>query len=123
MTDQVHEIQGQRVLVCASQGGPVRTDRDASDLVQLGFDYQANWLAVPVERLGPDFFNLSTRIAGEVTQKLVNYRFKLAVVGDIADFVAGSNALRDFVVESNRGRHVWFVESFAALEDRLNPAP
>ena len=119
MSDQVREIEGQRVLVCASEGGPVLTDRDASDLVQLGFDHQAHWLAIPVERLGPDFFNLSTRIAGEVTQKLVNYRFKLAVVGDVSGFVAGSNALRDFVVESNRGQHVWFVEDLAALEGRL----
>ncbi len=98
----------------------MRTDRDGSDLVQLGFDHQADWLAIPVERLGPDFFNLSTRIAGEVIQKLVNYRFKLAVVGDVSGFVAGSNALRDFVVESDRGQHVWFVQDLAALEDRLS---
>ena len=122
MSDQVREIEGQRVLVCASEGGPVLTDRDASDLVQLGFDHQAHWLAIPVERLGPDFFNLSTRIAGEVIQKLVNYRFKLAVVGDVSRFVAGSNALRDFVVESNRGQHVWFVEDLAALEVRWGSA-
>ena len=99
------------------------TDRDASDLVQLGFDHQAHWRAIPVERLGPDFFNLSTRIAGEVIQKLVNYRFKLAVVGEISGFIAGSNALRDFVVESNRGQHVWFVEDLAALEHRLGAEP
>ena len=122
MSDQVREIQGQRVLVCAPEGGPVLTDRDASDLVQLGFDHQAHWLAIPVERLGPDFFNLSTRIAGEVIQKLVNYRIKLAVVGDVSGSVAQSNALRDFVVESNRGQHVWFVESLGALKDRMNAA-
>ena len=122
MSDQVQEIGGQRVLVCAVEGGPVRTDRDGSALVQLGFDHHAHWLVVPVERLGPDFFNLSTRIAGEVIQKLVNYRFKLAVVGDVSGFVAGSNALRDFVVESNRGQHVWFVADLAALEARLGTA-
>ena len=100
----------------------MRTDRDGSDLVQLGFDHQADWLAIPVERLGSDFFNLSTRIAGEVIQKLVNYRFKLAVMGDVSGFVAQSSALRDFVVESNRGQHVWFVGNLVEFEGRLSSA-
>ncbi|MBD3649227.1 MAG: DUF4180 domain-containing protein [Pseudomonadales bacterium] len=30
--------------------------------------------------LGPDFFDLGTRLAGELMQKFVNYRLKMAVV-------------------------------------------
>jgi hypothetical protein len=43
------------------------------------------------------------------------------VVGDISRHVAASNALRDFVYESNRGRHLWFVDSLDELERRLAP--
>ncbi|MES2894440.1 MAG: DUF4180 domain-containing protein [Pseudomonadota bacterium] len=118
MTDHRH-MHGAKVLVCAPEGGPVRTDRDAMDLVALGLEQAADWVAVPVERLGDDFFVLSTRIAGEVIQKFVNYRTKLAVVGDISRHLANSTALRDFVYESNRGRHVWFVAGLDELEDRL----
>ena len=120
MTDHRH-MHGAKVLVCAPEGGPVRTDRDAMDLVALGLEQAADWVAVPVERLGDDFFVLSTRIAGDAIQKFVNYGLKFAIVGDIAHHVAKSTALRDFVYESNRGRHVWFVASLDELEARLAP--
>ena len=65
----------------------------------------AEWIAVPVARLDPEFFTLSSGIAGEFVQKFVNYKQRLAVVGDISDRLEQSDALRDFVRESNRGRH------------------
>jgi len=58
-------------------------------------------------------------VAGEILQKLINYRFRVAILGDVSAAVAGSAALRDFVVESNRGEMVWFLPDLAALEARL----
>ena len=56
---------------------------------------------LPVRRLPADFFRLETRIAGNMLQKLTNYRMKCAIVGDIS--AAGrQRALRDFVRESNQ---------------------
>lgn len=120
---EVLEIGGVRVLVLGSDGGPVLTDRDASDLVGLAMEAGAIWLAVPVARLGPAFFELSTRIAGETIQKLVNYRISLAVVGDLSAEIAASKALHDFAYESNKGRHVWFVADLAELASRLTASP
>lgn len=117
---EVLEIGGVRVLLLDEAGGPVMTDRDASDLVGLAMEAGAAWLAVPVARLGAAFFELSTRIAGETIQKLVNYRVSLAVLGDLSAEIAGSKALHDFVYESNKGRHVWFVADLAELERRLS---
>ena len=119
MPGQLHQIQSMVVLELSRTGGPVLTDRDAMDLVALGLEARAEWVAISPDRLGPAFFDLSTRIAGEVIQKFVNYRIGLAVVGDISAHVAKSTALRDFVYESNRGRHVWFVADFAELGARL----
>ena len=79
-----------------------------------------SWWLFPIQMLGPGFLTLSTRLAGEVIQKFVNYRLRLAFVGDIGVAVAASDALRDFVRESNRGRHVWFVADMAALEAKLS---
>lgn len=79
----------------------------------------ARWVAVPVERLDPAFFQLSTRVAGEIVQKFVTYRMGLAVVGDISRHTEESNALRDFVRECNRGTQTWFVEDLDALGARL----
>jgi hypothetical protein len=119
MSGRVETVAGVRVLVFGPEGGPVRTDRDAVDLIGDAIGEDVIWVAVPVERLGEDFFRLSTRIAGEVIQKFVNYQRRLVVVGDISRHLEASKPLRDFVYESNRGRHVWFVDSLGDLEDRL----
>lgn len=96
------------------------SERDATDLI--GDSYSAGgakMIALPAERLGEPFFTLKTRIAGLMLQKFMNYGFRVAVVGDIAAFVEASDALRDFVRESNRGRHVWFVRDVDELRARL----
>lgn len=54
-----------------------------------------------------EFFILSTGIAGEILQKIVNYRKKIAIVGDYAKYT--SKAFKDFIYESNQGNNVYFV--------------
>lgn len=115
---QVRDLHGQAVLVCPDAGPPIRY-AEALDLIGEALGADALWVAVPAARLGEDFFRLPTGVAGEVVQKFVNYRRRLAVVGDISPQVAASDALRDFVRESNRGAHVWFVRDLAELEARL----
>lgn len=119
MTGAVRQVAGVMVYVCAAEGPPLAGERDAVDLVGDALGGDARLIAIPVSRLGPGFLTLSTRIAGEVIQKFVNYGFQVAFVGDISAAVADSDALRDFVRESNRGRHVWFVDDLAALEAKL----
>jgi Domain of unknown function (DUF4180) len=108
-----------RILHLETDGEPISTPDDASDLVGTAWSHHANLIAVPVERLDPEFFRLSTGIAGEITQKLVNYRLRLAVIGDITDHLAESNALRDFVWEANHGDQIWFLADEKALEEKL----
>jgi hypothetical protein len=119
MGDQCQELHGTRVLECAANGPKVTCEKDAAGLVNDAFNERARLIAIPVERLGEDFFTLSTRVAGEVVQKIVNYGMKLAVVGDISRHLARSAPFRDWVRESNRGDDVWFVEDFIALDKRL----
>jgi hypothetical protein len=120
---RIDDSSGIRVLHLDGEGDPISTPDDASDLVGSAWSHQANLIAVPVERLDPEFFDLRSGVAGEIAQKLVNYRLRLAVVGDISEHVAASGALRDFVWESNRGEHIWFVEDDAALDAKLARRP
>ena len=76
----------------------------------------AGRVAIPVARLDPAFFQLATRLAGEVAQKFVNYRIRLAIVGDISPQCAQSKALRDFVHESNQGQAAVNVHNERAAE-------
>jgi uncharacterized protein DUF4180 len=118
MPDVVHERVGVQVLVCDPDGSRVATVQDALDLIGAAY-YGAEVVAVPVNRLDECFFSLANRFAGEVMQKFVNYRLRLAVVGDISRHLAASSALRALVYESNRANHVWFVPDLDALDARL----
>ena len=114
----MQERAGVAVLVCDPDGPPIATERDALDLIGAAF-LGATVVAVPAGRLDPAFFTLGTRFAGEVMQKFVNYRLRLAVVGDISAHLERSGALRALVAESNRHDQVWFVPDLDALEERL----
>jgi len=120
MTDRILELGGAAVLVCAPDGPPLAGDREASDILGEAIGAGVRAVAIPVERLPPAFLDLKTRLAGEVLQKFVNYDLRVAIVGDVSAAVARSQALRDFVRESNRGRSVWFVQDLSALEAKLS---
>lgn len=107
-------------LVCAAEGAPLASERDALDLIGEAHGANATLVVIPVTRLDDRFFDLSTRIAGEMLQKFTNYGFHVAIVGDISAWTANSGALTDFVRESNKGRSVWFVADMDALEARLD---
>ena len=95
-------------------------DGDAVQLIaQAHYEHQAEWVALTVEQLGDEFFELRTGRAGAITQKFVNYRMRLAVVGDISEQLSASKPLRDWVRESNQGRSLWFVPDLDALSERL----
>ena len=55
-----------------------------------------------------EFFDLKTKLAGEILQKYVNYQVKLAIVGDFDGY--SSKSLKDFIYECNNGKHVFFVK-------------
>jgi hypothetical protein len=120
MADSSFERNGVRVLDCDANGAKLRSDRDAVDIVGEALSQRCKLVVLPIERLDESFFSLKTRIAGEIIQKFVNYELRLAIVGDIARHVEASTALRDFVLETNRGRQVWFVADRAELDRRIN---
>jgi hypothetical protein len=108
------------VLRLESDGPLIRTADDAMDLIASTFVPDgAETVVVPVERLDPEFFRLSSGVAGEVVQKFANYRRRLVILGDVSAFVARSDAFRDWVREVNRGRDVWFVADEAELRERV----
>jgi hypothetical protein len=119
MSDRSYELEGVRIFECGAEGTPLRSGRDATDLMSMAWENRATLIAIPAERLGDDFFRLKTGVAGEIVQKFVNYQLRLAIVGDISRYLEESTALRDFVRESNWGNQVWFVASIDDLDRRV----
>lgn len=118
----VETVNDTVVLHLPATGSPIAGGQDALEVVGDAWAAQAEVVAVPAGRFAPAFFDLRSGLAGEFVQKLVNYRLRLAVLGDISAHVDASDALRDFVRESNRGGHVWFLDGPEELVRRLTAA-
>ncbi|MFE9418498.1 DUF4180 domain-containing protein [Streptomyces griseofuscus] len=118
-TNTLVTLHDTRVLRCAPDGPPLDGERAALDLIGDAFGQGAQLVEVPVARIAQEFFRLRSGVAGAVVQKFVNYRVRLAVVGDISAHIEASDALRDFVHESNRGDQLWFLPDTDAVTERL----
>lgn len=115
----IEAIGGVQALVCAADGAMIANEDDGTDLIGEAIGADARLIVIPVGRLSGDFFRLATGLAGAITQKAVNYRKQLVIVGDVSAHEAKSVPFRDFVREANRGRQLWFVADRETLEARL----
>jgi hypothetical protein len=120
---RIEEHGDVRVQYLDEDGSTISSSADASDLIGNAWADDASLVVVPVRRLDPEFFRLGSLVAGDFLQKAVNYHVQIAVIGDITEHLERSGALRDFVLESNRGTHAWFLPDEAALVARLAAAP
>ena len=121
MADRSYELHGERIFECAAEGVPLRSDRDAIDLISAASEHRARLVVIPAERLDGSFFRLKTGVAGAMLQKFVTYQFRVAILGDISEQMKESSALRDFVYECNRGSQLWFLANRDELGKWLNP--
>lgn len=115
----ITEIHGKRVLTYGQAGPTLRGEDDATDLIGAAFSEEAVVVVVPADRVAPDFYTLSTRVAGEVVRKFQMYGIRLVVLGDITARLAASDAFRAFVHEINKGRDIWFVPGDEELAAKL----
>jgi hypothetical protein len=90
-----------------------------SALDLIGEAGASDLIVVPTSRLDPHFFQLKTGVAGEFLQKMANYRYRVAFVGDIEPWLEASEALQALVRECNRGQAVAFVPDMNALMDHM----
>jgi hypothetical protein len=115
----IWEIEDTRVLEVDGAGAELGSQRSAIDLIGETYGQEIDLIAIPAGRLSADFLALSTRMAGDFLQKFINYGYRVAIVGDISAATLASQALRDFVTESNRGGRVVFVRNVDELKQRL----
>lgn len=115
----VQNLNGLNLFFVAAEGPPLSSEQDALDLLGETYGTETDVIVVPVTRFAPDFFDLSTRLAGHFFQKLENYQMRLAILGDISGPMAASKALTDFVGETHRRAHHFFAADTAALEAGL----
>ena len=87
-------------------------------MMSVNYETGSHSIILNKDALTPDFFVLSTRIAGEMLQKFITYQFKFAIVGDFSGYT--SKPLKDFIYESNKGRDIFFVSSEEDAIEKLS---
>lgn len=87
----------------------INTPQDALDCMMNCLYQDAESIIWHQENIHPDFFDLKTKLAGEVLQKFSNYKARLAIVGNFENIE--SKSLQDFIFESNKQKRTIFVSS------------
>ncbi|NCC14225.1 MAG: DUF4180 domain-containing protein [Spirochaetia bacterium] len=118
MRFEIIERQGMSIARVKSHHVLIRDVDTALDLMADAY-YQAKTrrLILDADAFDPRFFDLSTRLAGDILQKFVTYSVKLAIVGSFSQVT--SKSLRDFIRESNQGTDIFFCNSDDEAVQRL----
>ncbi len=87
-------------------------------MMSINYETDSHSIILNKDAIISEFFDLSTKIAGDILQKFVTYQFKFAIVGDF--FIYTSKALRDFIYESNNGIHFFFVSTIEEAISKLS---
>ncbi|MFC4812824.1 DUF4180 domain-containing protein [Paenibacillus sp. GCM10023250] len=110
-----------RVAVIEGDGVVIGSVQEALDLMaDASYNGDAHKLLLDKANVAEEFFELRTKLAGDILQKFTNYGVKLAIVGDFGGY--GSKSLRDFIYECNQGKRFFFLADRAEALNALHAA-
>lgn len=109
MKIEIHQINNFTIAELISVDTIINNADDAVDLLGNLYCQHFEKVIIHEHSITPGFFDLKNGMAGEVLQKFSNYRVRLAIVGDFSKYT--SKSLNDFIFESNKAKHINFVNS------------
>ncbi len=87
-------------------------------MATVRYELDSNLIIVNKSEVSEAFFDLKTRLAGEVLQKFINYQTKIAIIGDYSGYT--SKSLKDFIYESSNGNDIFFVQDVEQAIEKLS---
>ncbi|CAM4521430.1 hypothetical protein FHS16_006317 [Paenibacillus endophyticus] len=110
-----------RVAIIESDEIVIANVQDALDLMAtVSYHEDCYKMLIRKSNINEDFFELKTKLAGDILQKYTNYKVKLAIVGDFESY--DSKSLKDFIYESNNGKQVFFAKDIPSALQALHQA-
>lgn len=109
-----HYLNGTTIAEYNEKGVVLKTTQE---FLQMIMDSCAEAIIVHAKNIDESFFELRSGLAGDMLQKVVNYRLRLAIVGDFSVFE--SKSLKAFIVESNRSNTIVFVSTVEEALERF----
>lgn len=109
MNITVNHQDGSNVAIIESDQLVIGSVQDALDLMaRVAYNHDGCCkLLIHKPAIAEPFFDLSTKLAGDILQKFTNYKVKLAIVGDFSSY--SSKSLKDFIYECNHGKQFFFL--------------
>lgn len=110
---------GKEISVIHSNEILISDVQSALDFIAtVNFETGCNRIILNKSAICEDFFHLSTKLAGEIVQKFINYHVNIAIIGDFS--VYASKSLKDFIYESNKGKDIFFLSDEKEAMNKLS---
>ncbi len=109
MKVEAHHISDIKIAEIISDETVISNIGDAIDLLANLYYQGYDGMIINEKDITSEFFDLKNGIAGEILQKFSNYRVRLAIIGEFSKY--SSKSLKEFIFESNKGRHINFLAS------------
>ncbi|MDF2588164.1 MAG: putative transcriptional regulator [Anaerocolumna sp.] len=109
MNYEIKEVDGKKYIELISTTTPLNTENDALDLIALCWEHEISQLIIPYEALSQEFFQLKTKVAGNIIQKFINYNIKVAAI--IPQDITQKGRFREMALEMNKGNHFIMCEN------------
>lgn len=113
----IHNNNQERIAEIIADEMVINNLQDALDLISNVYYQDSSKIIINEKNIISNFFNLRSGLAGEILQKCINYKMKLAIVGDFSKYE--SKSLRDFITECNRGNQFFFVNDIEKAKEIL----
>jgi len=113
------EVSGGNIAVVSSSEILIGDVQSALDLIAtVHYETGCDRIVINKSQLNERFFDLKTRLAGEILQKFINYRVKIAIIGDYS--VYPSQSFQDFIYECNSGKDIFFLPTEQQAIEKLS---
>lgn len=106
----IHEKNGKKIVEVNDKNLTIQNESDFLDLIA---NLPLNKIIIHKNNLTEEFFDLKTGIAGNILQKVSNYKRYLGIIGDFSNIT--SKSVRDFIFESNKTKQVVFKEKLKEI--------
>lgn len=113
MEIKTHNIDNAKVAEIITDKVILRSTEDGLDLLGNLYYQGFDKIIIHEKNITPEFFDLRTKIAGEILQKFVQYQMPLIIVGDFSKYK--SKSLNDFIFESNKSQQINFIKDLSNI--------
>lgn len=113
MEIKTHNIEDTKMAEIITDKVILRSTEDGLDLLGNLYYQGFDKIIIHEKNITPEFFDLKTKIAGEILQKFAQYQMPLIIVGDFSKYK--SKSLNDFIFESNKSQQINFIKDLSNI--------